>query len=218
MANSALSYRHPSTGEWAHDHRDPLAEARTAFVAPALEARPPVAGRTHRLLEVGFGRGLNTAIALRTLADSPWQGPIEAFGMEPFPERLQPWPECPAELADFAPWWGVGTGHWQIPNLDLQATVCQQTAETALATLSKPVDWIFLDLFSPGRHPLDWPPSLYTQLAKVAAYGAALTSYCCARVVRDGLQTAGWEVQVRRQDGYRDTLLARWFAQPASRP
>jgi tRNA 5-methylaminomethyl-2-thiouridine biosynthesis bifunctional protein len=212
MDPGALSYRHPSSGEWAHDHRDPLGEAQMAFVGPALQANPPRQGLTHRLLEVGFGRGLNTATALRSLVQSDWHGQIEAFGMEPYPESLHPWPELPAQFQGLAPWWGQSTGDWELPEFACTVRVRQQKAEIALAELTEAIDWIFLDLFSPSRHKQAWPDGLYRQLAEVAAAGAALTSYCCARVVRDGLENAGWRVKVLRRPGYRDTLLARWFA------
>lgn len=202
-----LSYRHPRTGEWAHDVRDPLAQARCSFVEPAAAARPPRAGEALRLLEIGFGRGLNTATALAWLRQAGREGPVRALGYEPWPERLAPWPACPEELRPWAPWWGEIPGRWQ-PQAGISVEVRSERAADGLQARPERHDWIFLDLYSPGRHPEDWEPALFAALAAAAAPGAALTSYCTARSLRDGLSASGWQVRKLQTPGRRDSLLA----------
>ena len=204
----------------------------------------------NRVLEVGFGRGLNTAMALRLLSERGFgivgesasehgfgvlggleveqvrakpdanerigNDPvcIQAYGCEPNPHFLAKWPELPEELAGFAPWWGyTEEGEWRLNRPSCPIEIHQTTAAELLAKLPKDsIDWIFLDLFSPAKHEEDWQPELWAGLAKVASFQAVLTSYCCARRVRNGLQNVGWRCQVLRRAGYRDTLRARFLA------
>ena len=176
-------------------------------MAPALARRAP--GAEIRLLEVGFGRGLNTAAALAALAAAGWEGPLQALGLEPHPAWLRPWPEPPGFLKAWAPWWGQAPGPWRLAS----RPHWQGAVETAAAPVRLPsvptFDWLFLDLFSPGRHPEDWSAELYPRLARSARAGAILTSYCCARSVRDGLARAGWRVERLRSAGRRDSLVAQ---------
>ncbi|HEX9794103.1 MAG TPA: MnmC family methyltransferase [Planctomycetota bacterium] len=206
MEAAALSYRHPRTGEWAHDVRDPLGEARRVYAEPSLAARPPRAGECLRLLDIGFGRGLNTACALAAAATARPGGRIRALGLEPHPERLTPWPPLPVAIAAVAPWWGLEPGAWS-----LGAAVCGEVrAAPAPEGLAEDAafDWIFLDLHSPGRHPEDWRPDLLAAVTAAAAPGAVLTSYCVARALRDGLADLGWRVARERPAAGRDRLLA----------
>ncbi|KAA3607778.1 MAG: hypothetical protein DWQ01_11870 [Planctomycetota bacterium] len=205
------SYRHPQTGEAAHDRRDPLAEAQLSFVEPAAQLRPPRCGEALAILEIGFGWGINTATALRHLDSLQFQGSVQAQGFEPNPEWLEPWPAVPDRLQGWTPWWGGGKNRWQLPGHPWQGEILSLAFPAGLESM--PVtgfDWIFLDLFSPRRHPEDWSAELFAALAKVARPGAALTSYCCARRIRQALGEVGWQVQRLRRRGHRDTLQALW--------
>lgn len=175
------------------------------FVRPAAEARPAAGRERLRILEVGFGRGLNTACALAELARAGFAGEVQALGLEPNPGLLVPWPERPAELP--APWWGRPPGPWRLPDRPWSGEVRPAAAPEGLPP-GFGADWIFLDLFSPGAHPEDWRPGLAPALARAAAPGAVLTTYTCARVVRDRLAEAGWRVERRRRAGRKDHLRA----------
>lgn len=192
-----------------------------------MDVAAPQTDQPLRILEVGFGRGLNTAMAMRLLAQAGHRGPIQAWGCEPNPHFLTPWPTVPDELAGYAPWWGYPAGgegesppegvdsgpHIQAAVGNAQVHVHLQTAAELLNQLpADSIDWIFLDLFSPAKHEEDWQAELWPGLAKVAAPSAVLTSYTCARRVRDGLQGVGWQCEVLRRPSYRDTLRARFLA------
>lgn len=220
---SAYSFRHPRSGEWAHPpHADPLADALANYVDPAWELLRPRVGaqpagpdpsRPWRALVIGFGRGFECVAWERRVAaeapDSHW----EIVGLEPHPERLAPWPPRWSGLADGeAPWWGQAPGAWSLA-ASRRLVVAQERAE-AWALAAPPAAWdaLLLDLFSPAQHPEDWADSLAGGLARVAAPGAVLAGYCCARSVREALTRAGWSVEVLRRPGLRDTLRARWTA------
>lgn len=210
--HAALSFRHPESGEWAHDVRcGPWREALEVFVKPAAAVRP-AAGAELALLEVGFGRGVNTAAALRHLHRRGFTGAVRALGFEPHPERRAPWPVAPESWRPWVPWWGAPPGAWRCcARGRWRGEVRAERAAAGLARCeggAAGFDWLFLDLFSPGRHPEDWEASLYALLYEKAAPGAVLTTYTSARVVREGLEAAGWRVERLRTRAGRDTLRA----------
>ena len=215
MDGTSLSYRHPRSGEWAHDVRDPLREACLVSVSPAWELRPPLSGNTLRWIEVGFGRGIASATALRQLLESGVRpSRVEVDGCEAFPQRLEPWPQAPELFEGCCPWWGRGADVFPLDWIDGRAHIVYEPAPECfrggLRLQPEPYDWIFLDLFSPGRHADEWHDDLLAALTQRAQMGTVLTSFTCARVVRDTLSTLGWEVEILRREGLRDTLRARF--------
>jgi tRNA 5-methylaminomethyl-2-thiouridine biosynthesis bifunctional protein len=220
LDGATLSYRHPRSGEWAHDVRDPLREAIQVSVDPAWELRPARTGERFATLEVGFGRGLNSATLLRKLrAEQITPSCLQLDGCEAHPELLSPWPELPEAWQGCAPWWGQDSGVWPLQAPKGVARVCAEAAPACLRAggsfgPESRYDWIFLDLFSPGGHPEDWQPGLLEALTAVALPGAVLTSYTCARQIRDSLAALGWKVERLRRAGIRDTLRARLAPSP----
>jgi tRNA 5-methylaminomethyl-2-thiouridine biosynthesis bifunctional protein len=72
-------------------------------------------------------------------------------------------------------------------------------------------DAFFLDGFAPARNAAMWTPELFKALARLAAPGATAATWSAARVVRDGLATAGFDVQAAAGPGRkRDITLARF--------
>lgn len=213
---AGFSYRHPRTAEWAHDANGPVAEARERFLRPVWEARPPLDRGALRILEVGFGRGLNTALALRELAREGFAGRVEALGLEPHPDRLLPWPALPPAWRGWMPWWGLSPGPWRLASRPLWTGEIRAAAAPAALPGGWGADWLFVDLFSPARHPEDWADGLGEALAAAAAPGGALASYCCARRFRELLRAGGWQVERIRRPGLRDSLRAVLPAIPPS--
>jgi len=199
-----FSYQHPTTKEWSHHQADPCEEALTAFVKPAAEALP----LPRRILEVGFGRGLNTAMSLWWLANQNLNHRVSFLGLEPNPGPLEPWPELPGESQKWFPWWGNLNEAWQW-NHRTTGQILALSGIEGLQTMEPGWDWIFLDLFSPNKHGDAWAAPLARRLALVASPQAVLTTYSCARKTRLALAEGGWESEIIRHSHFRDTLRAR---------
>jgi len=182
----------------------PLREARRHYVVPAVDALPAAPpGAPLRALDIGFGRGMNSAALLAWAAQVG--RPLDLLGFEPAADALEPWPHRPPHGAAF-PWWGALPGRWLLD--DAAVEVRSARVEDGLRREDGRFGLILLDLFSPRAAPEAWSAALFTALAGAAAAGAVLTTYTCARVVRDGLAAHGWAVEVLRRPGVRDTLRA----------
>lgn len=73
------------------------------------------------------------------------------------------------------------------------------------------VDAFFLDGFAPARNPQMWDGRLFKAMARLAAPEATATTWSVARMVREGLRTAGFEVDTAAgSGGKRDITVARY--------
>jgi tRNA U34 5-methylaminomethyl-2-thiouridine-forming methyltransferase MnmC len=206
------------TGEWAHFLlAGPEEDSWKTYLEPAWADLSRSAQDTLREVEIGFGRGFQTATLLQKWARSGKRQALEIHAFEPFPELLTPWPGIPSSLSRFLPWWGADfqqQGLWK-GELDsgapweLRIHVSEAQDSSPWASFDK-VDLFLLDLFSPGKHPEQWRQPLWDLMAAHAGPGSMLTTYSCARMIRDCLQEHGWEPQVLKREGWRDTLVAHF--------
>lgn len=90
-------------------------------------------------------------------------------------------------------------------------------AALLLPQLVAAVDAFFLDGFAPAKNAEMWDARLFERLGRLAAPGATAATWSAARIVRDGLAAAGFEVQAAPgQGGKRDITVARYV--PRHRP
>ncbi|MFH1506572.1 MAG: MnmC family methyltransferase [archaeon] len=68
-------------------------------------------------------------------------------------------------------------------------------ARKTIKALSQKFDACFLDPFSPKKQPELWTLDFFKDIRKVLKPGAVLATYSCARVVRDNLKKAGFQVK-----------------------
>jgi tRNA U34 5-methylaminomethyl-2-thiouridine-forming methyltransferase MnmC len=222
-ARAGYSYRHAASGEWAHPRRPgPLEDGFRRYADPAWEVLEPRvraapdgplgADRPWTVLTIGFGRGFESVAFLRRWREAPVPARLRLLGLEPWPEALRPWPpRWPEFEPDEAPWWGGPMGRWSTAGERIRVEVLAQDAAAWLAAAPHAsVDAVLLDLFSPRNAPDDWQPGLWPGLAHAAAPSCCLTTYCCARSLRSGLESAGAAVEILRKPGQRDGLRAVW--------
>lgn len=95
--------------------------------------------------------------------------------------------------------------------------LCIGDVQKLLPALELQADAIFLDGFAPDRNPPMWSARVLAAIGRKAAPGAMAASWCVARKVRDGLQTAGFKVQRLPSAGGKRQRLHAVFA-PAFTP
>ncbi|MFC1728305.1 tRNA (5-methylaminomethyl-2-thiouridine)(34)-methyltransferase MnmD [Nanoarchaeota archaeon] len=67
-------------------------------------------------------------------------------------------------------------------------------ARKTVKKLNNKFDFVFFDPFSPKKHPELWTEEFFKDIYKIMNKGV-LTTYSCARVVRDNLRSAGFNVE-----------------------
>jgi tRNA 5-methylaminomethyl-2-thiouridine biosynthesis bifunctional protein len=218
--SDASAPRAPDYDDVYHPHGGAFEQARHVFLAgnglPQRWAR-----RAHFvILETGFGLGHNFLATWAAWRDDAqrcehlWflsldKYPVRAVDLrrahaqsaEPELARqlVQAWPPLTPDMhrRDFA----HGHVHLLLALGDLATWLPQWVAE---------VDAFYLDGFAPAKNPAMWEPRVLQRLQRLAAGDATAATWSSARIVRDSLTAAGFEVE--RTSGFdakRDMLRAR---------
>jgi tRNA 5-methylaminomethyl-2-thiouridine biosynthesis bifunctional protein len=177
--------------------------------------------RRFTVLETGFGLGNNFLATWQAWREDP-QRPAQLVFMsiEKHPllaadlalaHRDSPAPDLAAALL----------AAWPPTSPDLHTLEFEGGQVRLLLALGDVADWLpelvaevdafFLDGFSPALNPAMWDPRVYPALSRLAAADATAATWSVAREVRDGLTSAGFEVE--RLEGFggkRKTLRARF--------
>jgi len=204
--------------EWGvayHSIHGALTESEHVFIDHGLELwwseNQEVSGRI-RVLEVGFGTGLNAALA--------WQWAerqgihLEYIGLEPYP--LEP--------HEVITWTSSGLSkdlEWRMSALHEQAVEPNGfsadgfSAQILLTTLqgwkgSGTFDVCFFDAFAPAQQPELWQIGIFESLLSWMNPGAVLATYCAKGQVRRNMERAGWKAErYPGPPGKREMLVAR---------
>lgn len=193
---------------------DGLAETRHVFLAG--NGLPDRFGGDFRIMETGFGTGLNFLTAWEAWEQAGSRGTLRFTSFEAFPMRptdtaraLSAFPDLAGRAGRLVTALERGPG----PHVFDAAVTLDIVAGDARETL--PVheglaDAWFLDGFAPAKNPELWGDTLMREVAAHTAPGGTLASYTAAGHVRRALAAAGLEVE--RAPGFgrkRHMTLAR---------
>ncbi|MBZ9712669.1 tRNA (5-methylaminomethyl-2-thiouridine)(34)-methyltransferase MnmD [Deinococcus multiflagellatus] len=170
-----------------------------------------------RVLEIGFGVGVNFRA---TLADTAARGTAlhyRAYEFDPAPREVLravaeggQGAEHPAWAALLAAWPETGGAQGEVEVEAGGVRVTVTFADVLAADL--PRDWataLYLDGFSPSRNPEVWTPDFVARLAGALAPGGVLGTYSAAGHVRRALAAAGLRAERRPgAPGKRECLRA----------
>lgn len=222
-ADGSLTLHSARYGETYHSHHGALAEARHVYLDGA--GLPLLLGqdRTVRVLEIGFGLGLN---ALLTLAQ-PGPATLTFTSLEhdllptaqltalryhtllPQPEGLvERWLDARCALGDPPP--SSADRTWELAPRRHLNLMLGDAIDTVHQLPFASFDAIYHDAFSPEANPELWTTTFLDALFQRIRPGGALVSYCVKGTVRRGLAASGFTVHKRPgpPQGKREVLTA----------
>lgn len=182
----------PEMDEHYHSTKGALTETNYIFIEKGLLASNK---KKIRLLEIGFGTGLN---AIQTLLATE-EHPIEVIF-----HTLELYPLSWDKLTSLsyasqphyreihqAPWEKLTpiTPRFAIHKHQLDFTTLPEKKFDTL------FDVIYFDAFAPEKQPNMWTQQLFDHLFGLLSDGGILTTYCAKGVVRRMLQAAGFKVE-----------------------
>lgn len=166
-----------------------------------------------RILEIGFGTGLNAWLTLLAGSDAM----IQFTSLEAYPVAMElavqlNYPQQPGAAGSperFAALHGAAwneevaiSPEFTLLKLDLRLEAFAPAAES--------VDLIYFDAFAPNVQPELWTAEVFAKLFAAAAPGAVLTTYCAKGQVRRNMVAAGFVVErLQGPPGKREMLRAR---------
>ena len=203
--------------EWGvayHSIHGALTESEHVFIARGLErwwSENEETTERVRVLEVGFGTGLNAALA--------WQWAerrgvaLDYVGLEPHPlepHMVDAW--AASGLSDDLAW-RLRALHEQAGGADglkadgFSAQILHCTLQAWNGTGA--FDVCFFDAFAPTQQPELWEVEIFERLLPGMNPGAVLATYCAKGQVRRNMERAGWKVERHPgPPGKREMLVA----------
>jgi tRNA 5-methylaminomethyl-2-thiouridine biosynthesis bifunctional protein len=180
------------------------------------------AGRSFVLLETGFGAGINflaTWQAFRSHAPEPCRLHYLAVEKHPFSRddlqsiwaRTQHGRLPVDEVLERYPPLIAGMHRLHLDDGRVSLTLIFGDVEAVLPEVDARVDAFYLDGFAPSRNPQMWSPTVFAQVARLAAPGATASTYTVAGSVRERLQAVGFTVRKAPGFGSKNEMLCARF-------
>lgn len=185
----------PELNEHYHSVKGALTESKHIFIQMGLNYSQAV---NLRVLEIGFGTGLNAFLTLLEAEKS--QRTIHFTSIERFPlseeiVRKLAYPEtiAPEECEKF---YTLHTASWnQEVKISPYFTLHKIEGDFTHFSFREYYDVVYFDAFAPEKQPEMWSQTLFNNLYNQMNPGGILTTYCAKGVVRRMLQTAGFTVE-----------------------
>ena len=229
----------PELDEHYHSVKGARTESQHIFIDMGLKASPaPVP----RVLEVGFGTGLNAQLTLEEAERSGRH--VHYTGIERYPltwKEISPlhYTDHPLfEALHRAPWGqdvpvsphftlrkieadvhqALGNEERRMKNEEFPCgvsakTVVAQPDSSFFIPHSSFYDVVYFDAFAPEKQPEMWSESLFRALWQHMSPGAVLTTYCAKGAVRRMLQSIGFRVErLPGPPGGKREILRAWKA------
>lgn len=181
--------RHPLTGDTYHSLRGAVGEALHVFIREGFSF---VALPRTRILEIGFGSGLNALLTAKAAAEQrrsvdytaieryPIETDVAArldYAAEPLfmPMHEAPW----GESVPIAPHFRLRKIEASLPGYRFDGTF----------------DLIYFDAFAPDTQPEMWSREIFAHLYDRLSPGGILVTYSAKGSVKENLRAAGFEVR-----------------------
>ena len=180
-----------SLDEHYHSVRGALAESNhiyrdCAFLHRTMQSfTPPL-----RLLEIGFGTGLNAVVTAMCVSDN---NPVHYISIEKYPiDRSLLNSLGYSKFVDSSLFEDIHAAKWdQIVNLTDTFSLEKIQADFLETNLPQNIDVVYFDAFAPEKQPEMWTLSAFQRLVSVLNPGAVLTTYCAKGEIRRLLASLG---------------------------
>jgi tRNA 5-methylaminomethyl-2-thiouridine biosynthesis bifunctional protein len=181
------------------------------------------------IVEAGFGTGLSFLSTAQTfLHTTKAHQHLHFISFEKHPMRsneiqsaLTPWLDIIGSLANDMitrlPLRIPGTHQITLQGR-LHLTLHYGDITDTIHTLPYPVDAWYLDGFTPAKNPDMWSDILFDAMKKWSSHRATAATYSAARMVRDGLERAGFYIQKVKGFGYKSDMVRATFGDSGHTP
>ncbi|MDR3142419.1 MAG: tRNA (5-methylaminomethyl-2-thiouridine)(34)-methyltransferase MnmD [Tannerellaceae bacterium] len=195
----------PGMDEHYHSINGAIQESYHVFIkAGLLQMKNNV-----RILEIGFGTGLNAFLTLLHTGI-----PVEYYTIELYPLPLEIIRSlnygkilCPGKEELFL---SLHTAAWDTPvKISSLFTLHKIRGDSNTRTLPGNTGLVYFDAFAPGKQPEMWNQAIFNKLYQSMIHNGILATYCAKGSVRRMMQEAGYSVErIPGPPGKREMLRA----------
>jgi|ETN02SMinimDraft_4_1059925.scaffolds.fasta_scaffold135950_1 chorismate dehydratase len=189
-ADNTETFLNSMVGESYHSQTGAVEEALKKYAIPCKIAEKAMSGKL-RILDMYFGMGYNSAMAIDVALKANPNCVIEVIGVENDPEIIAKIQEVNPPIAFFQNYKKLSSINLQFTQNNVTVKILLGDSAKMLQKLDEEFDAIFYDPFSPKTMPELWTKPLFEEMWRLMNQDAILATYSCARVVRDNMSSAG---------------------------
>lgn len=179
--------------ETYHSTHGALQESNHVFINHGLHL---INSKSFKILEIGFGTGLNAALTYLESQDSDIT--INYTALEPYPLRAEIINEVakgyPQNIAETMILLSQSEGGRPV-SFGSHFGFTLHLAQLQTFNFIDKYDLIYFDAFAPGKQPDMWTLEIFKKLFDVLNPGGLLTTYCAKGQVKRNLKQAGFTVK-----------------------
>jgi len=200
----------PEIDESYHSTNGAIQESMHIFINDGLRT---CTKKSIKVLEIGFGTGLNTFLTLLEAENTNktiFYTALELYPVDVSEAVKLNYPEW-VDITKKSLFEDIHYSRWnEAVKITDHFTLIKLLTDFTKADFSGKFDVIYFDAFSPEKQPEMWSEELFRKLYAYAEKGAALTTYCAKGAVRRAMQAAGFSVErLPGPAGKREILRAR---------
>lgn len=205
-ADGSTSLYLPQIDETYHSRHGAIQESMHVFIRMGLQhVAPNIGQRVVRILEVGFGTGLNALLTAQVNGVSVHYTGIDTV---PLPEAV--YRRLSFDGLDNKLLLAMHETEWDTPyNISAHFVLHKMLGRVQDIDLPASLDLVYYDAFGPRAQGEMWELPVFERLAAVLVPGGVLVTYCAKGQVRRDLQTAGFDIErLTGPPGKREMLRA----------
>lgn len=188
----------PELDEHYHSIHGALTESLHVFISHGFVPAAALREGPLRILEVGFGTGLNAGLTAAESEDRAY--PTGYVALEPFPVPAETLRALAYEKLlnekQAACIQAIHRADWEVPTdihpgfriLKLQRGILDYTADV-------PFDLIYFDAFAPEKQPGMWEMDVLLHCYRLLADGGMFVTYCAKGQFKRNLKACGFRVE-----------------------
>ena len=190
-ADNTETFLNEQVGESYHSQTGAVEEALKKYAIPCNIKELAKTGSI-KILDVCFGLGYNSAMAIDIALEENPYCIIEVIGLEYDPEIIERIQEVTPPITFYEHYKKIKKDNLEVKNQNIKIKILLGDArETAKQLPENHFDAIFFDPFSPKTAPEMWQVPFFEEMYRVMKNSAILATYSCARMVRENMSTAG---------------------------
>lgn len=183
--------------ETYHSTHGAVQESAHVFIEHGLKAT--VATHPHtaiRLLEIGFGTGLNAMLTAMEAGRSHLVIRYESWELFPLQDTIVRQLNYGTLLSDRALFDAIHLSPWEQPGEIKEGfTLYKHKGDVVHDTMTGPFDLIYYDAFAPSRQPELWSRDVLKKITDLLAPNGIWVSYCAKGQVKRDLASLGLTVE-----------------------
>jgi len=183
----------PALNETYHSMYGALQESLHVFIDAGFRYATARSGQSPlRILEIGFGTGLNALLTWEEAVQK--QTPVYYEAIEKYP--LSEKEAAALNYAAHEKLYDMHRGAWEIPvALSPYFTLCKRITDLLHYHPEGLFDVIYFDAFAPTVQPELWSEAVFYKLYTALRSGGVLVTYSSKGIVKTALRTTGFELQ-----------------------